>query len=220
MKHLVRCDTQQLCNSTRNTTHGPSNTLEIATSTWPTYISKSHFKKPSNLTPIPTYLHSRNGKEIRKEIAWKTIGRMPAFRPNASSQVKCQQQLHAPPPHTHHTLHQFRPCQPQIGSMRIQQMGTYRAGLTIWHSTKHSAISFSIGRLRRNHMPIAAFLHSHWLLRILLILLRLRLLLRLHHGLRFPFSAHYSIASFDNSLFRHLRTSPWSFTGSDAWRTA
>ena len=40
----------------------------------------------------------------------------------------------------------------------------------------------------------------------------------------FVFSAHYSIVSFDNSLFRHLRMSHWSFTvsiiGRIAWRIA
>ena len=42
-------------------------------------------------------------------------------------------------------------------------MGPYRAELTIWHS-----ISFSV--VRRNHMPIAASLPSHWLHRFHLLL--------------------------------------------------
>ena len=110
-----------------------------------------------------------------------------------------------------------------LGSMRIQEMGPYRAGLTIWHSIT-PAISFSVGR--RNHMPIAASLPSHWLHQFLPILLRfglqsrmpkpLIILLRFRLCLRSRISSfpspctHYGPYSFDNSLFRHLRTSHWS----------
>ena len=93
-------------------------------------------------------------------------------------------------------------------------MNSYRAELTIWH------FIFSVDR--QNHMSIAVSLSSHWLHQFLLRLdLQFRmpkpLIILLRHCFRSrglsSFSSsctHYDTYSFDNSLFRHLRTSHWS----------
>ena len=137
------------------------------------------------------------------------------FRPNASPQAKCQnQQLHGPPPNDIRIIPtSIQAMLALIGSMRIQEIGTYRAGLTIWH-LQHSAISFSSGR-RRNHVqfaasalslatPFATPLVTPWL----------------PHHLVFPSAMttlytsgpRYGTFDFDNCLYGHLQGSLQSHT--------
>ena len=60
---------------------------------------------------------------------------MPTFRPNASLQAKCQQQHHAPSANDIRIIStSIQAMLASIGSMRIQEIGTNRPGLTIWHS--------------------------------------------------------------------------------------